>query len=237
MIVIPAVDILGGRAVQLVGGRPGTETVSLPDPISVARRWERLGAPALHVIDLDAAIGTGTNASAIDEIISGAAVPVQVGGGVRSDDRIRQLLDSGAARVIIGTKGLTDPIWLRRAASEHPGAVILAVDVRAGSVQLKGWQESSPLGIDELLDRIRGLPLASVLHTNVDVEGRVAGIDSDEVRDFILRCPHPVIASGGIKNMDDIILLDKLGAQAAVIGMALYKGEIDPRELWGGHEG
>lgn len=237
MIAIPAVDILGGRAVQLVGGRPGTERVSLPDPVSVARRWERLGAPALHVVDLDAAMGTGTNGTVVDEIIKGASVPVQVGGGVRSDERMRQLFDSGAARVIVGTKGLTDPIWLRRATSEHPGAVILAVDVRGGKVQLKGWQESSPLGIDELLERIRGLPLASVLHTNVDVEGRGAGIDPDEIRDFIVRCPRPVIASGGIKNIDDIILLAQLGAQAAIVGMALYKGEIDPKELWSGHEG
>ncbi len=238
MIVLPAVDILGGKVVQLVGGKPGTEKVVLPDPLEIARKWERLGAPGLHVVDLDAALGRGENLAAIKNIIGTLSIPVQVGGGIRSYEKVQSLIELGTDRVIVGTRALTDPDWMRRVAIDNPQKIVLAVDVGSGRILLKGWQESSQQRVEDLFEDIRNIPLAGVLHTNVDVEGRSAGIDAEEMGAFIRSCPHPVVASGGIKNMDDILLLAKLGAKAAIVGMALYKGDIDPASIWSGrHEG
>lgn len=233
MIVLPAVDILDGKVVQLVGGRPGTERVVLPDPLAVARRWERAGAPGLHVVDLDGALGKGSNLEMVKTIVKEVSIPVQVGGGIRTTEIVDTLIDLGAARVILGTRAITEPQWLKVVSVRNPGRTVLALDVRQGLVQLEGWRESSNRKIEELLEEIRNVPLASVLHTNVDVEGRGAGIDAGEMSGFIRSCPHPVIASGGIKNMDDIILLSDLGAHMAIVGMALYTGSIDPKEIWG----
>ena len=238
LIVLPAVDILGGKVVQLVGGKPGTEKVVLPDPLEVALRWERLGAPGVHVVDLDGALGRGENLESIESIIKGVSIPVQVGGGIRAMETIEAFVDWGADKVILGTRALTEPEWLVKVAADYPGRIVLALDMKEGKVQLKGWQESSPMRIEDLFERIRDIPLAGVLHTNVDVEGRGAGIDLEEMGAFIRSCPHPVVASGGIKNMDDILLLAKLGARAAIVGMALYTGDINPESIWGGkHEG
>lgn len=232
LIVLPAVDILGGRVVQLVGGKPGTEKIILPNPLEVARKWEKLGAPGVHVVDLDAALGRGENLEVIESIIKSLSIPVQVGGGMRSHEKIDALIGLGADRIIVGTRALTDPEWMRRVSIDNPRRIVLALDVRGGRIQLKGWQESSPLKVEDLFENIRNIPLAGVLHTNVDVEGRGAGIDAEEMRAFIRSCPHPVVASGGIKNMDDILLLADLGAKAAIVGMALYKGDIDLESIW-----
>jgi phosphoribosylformimino-5-aminoimidazole carboxamide ribotide isomerase len=238
LIVLPAVDILDGKVVQLVGGKPGTEKVVLPNPTEVARNWEKTGAPGLHVVDLDGALGRGENLETIERIIKMVSIPVQVGGGIRATETVDDIIGWGADKVIVGTKAVTEPGWMEEVATDYPRKIVLALDIKGGKVQLRGWQESSPLRIEDLFDKIREIPLASVLHTNVDVEGRGVGIDRKEMTAFILACPHPVVASGGIKNMDDILLLAKLGAQAAIVGMALYKGDIDPEKIWGGkHEG
>jgi len=238
LIILPAVDILDGKVVQLVGGKPGTEKVVLPNPIEVARRWEKAGAPGVHVVDLNGALGRGKNLETIERIIKRVSIPVQVGGGIRAMETVDDLIGWGADKVILGTRALTEPEWLEEVATNYPRRIVLALDMKGGRVQLKGWQESSPLRIEDLFEKIRNIPLASVLHTNVDVEGRGAGIDPEEMGAFIRSCPHSVVASGGIKNMDDILLLVKLGAQAAIVGMALYTGDINPGKIWGGgHEG
>jgi len=232
LIVIPAVDILDGKAVQLVGGTPGTEKVSLHDPAKVALEWEGRGAPGMHIVDLDAALGRGDNLRVIKEILATLSIPAQVGGGIRSSEKVGEILDAGAERVVVGTRGLTDHEWLSSIAQENPRRIVLAVDVRGGKVQIRGWQQSAGITIASILERIKDTPIAAVLHTNVDVEGRNEGIDAEEMREFIRLCPRPVIASGGIKNIEDIVVLRNLGAWAAVVGMALYTGGIDPSEIW-----
>jgi len=233
MMVLPAVDIMKGRVVQLVGGVPGTERVVLPDPLQMAMRWQEAGAPGLHLIDLDAALGVGSNLDVIEEICSRLDIPVQVGGGIRSSRLVGRLLESGANAVIVGTKGITDKEWLEEISLSHPGRVILALDVKEGEVQVKGWQESSGVGMAEIFERIADLPLAGVLHTNVDVEGKEKGIDIEAVSEFVERCPLPVIASGGISSIEDIQALDSLNIKAVVVGIALYTGRIRPERLWG----
>lgn len=232
MMVLPAVDILDGKVVQLVGGKPGTEQIVLPDPLEVALDWERKGAPMVHVVDLDGAFGRGGNPHLIRRMLESLRIPIQVGGGVRSSAIVDQYMAWGAARVIVGTKAITDTNWLREVAAQHPGRIVLALDVAKGQIQVKGWQESARLGLEQMFELIRPLPLAAVLHTDVDVEGRAQGINATEVRRFVERCPHKVIASGGIKGLEDVRALESLGAEAAVAGIALYTKRINPADIW-----
>ena len=232
MIVLPAVDILDGKVVQLVGGKPGTEQIVLPNPIEVAKDWERMGAPMIHVIDLDGALGKGGNPSMIKRMLETIKVPIQVGGGIRSTAMVNQYFEWGAQRIIVGTKAIMDINWLRNICADHPQRVILALDVARGEIQVKGWQESSRLTLDQIFSMIRDLPLAAVLHTDVDVEGLAQGINVRAVKSFVERCPHEVIASGGIKNLEDVKALGSIGVKCAVAGIALYTGKLSPTDLW-----
>lgn len=231
MIVIPAVDILGGRAVQLVGGKPGTEKISLPDPWNVAKDWENKGAKRLHIVDLDAAMGSGDNLSTISSIVDHTDVPVEVGGGIRTTEKAESLLELGVD-IVAGTRAVMDHKWLSGLANSYPGRVILALDVKEGRIQVKGWKESSPETLDDMLRNTSDLPLKGVLHTNVDVEGQNKGINIEETKNFRSMCPHPVIESGGISSRSDIDMLEEIGVEYAVVGMAIYTGAIKPEDIW-----
>jgi len=222
MIVVPAVDILDHRVVQLVGGVPGTERVVLPDPVAVAEGWEAEGARRLHVVDLDSALGKGHNAQAIRRIVQGAGIPVQVGGGIRC----------GADRVIAGTKGLKDPAWLREMSLKYPERMVLALDMKGGRIQTHGWKEDSPLELRNVFDSIAELPLAGVLFTNVDVEGQARGIDEGAVRSFVTECPHLTIVSGGVTDERDVQALERMGVREAVVGLSLYTGKLNHNAIW-----
>lgn len=236
MIVAPAVDLKGGRCVQLVGGRPEDERVSLPDPVAVARRWHDQGFPTLHVVDLDAALGSGDNAGIIRRIVDESGAEVQVGGGIRSDERVDALLLAGAKRLIIGTRALDEPDWLADLARRHPGTVIIALDTREGIILRKGWTEETGLQVEEYLPGLADLPLAGVLSTDVGREGRLEGIDRDGCTRVIEASPHPVWISGGVTTLDELDFLDASGAEGVVLGMAVYTGALDTEvlaERWG----
>jgi len=228
MLVIPAVDILDRKVVQLVGGIPGTEMVVIPDPVEAAGSWIEKGTKALHVVDLDGAFGKENNIPVIKKIIKRCDIPVNVGGGIRSEETIRELLDGGADKVIIGTKAVKDHDWLKDMASKFPDRLLLAMDTKGGKIAIGGWQEGSPVSVDEMFRVIKDLPLAGILNTNVDVEGKGKGIDEAQVRDFISRSPHPVTASGGVTTIDDVRKLDAAGAVAAVVGVSVYTGLLEP---------
>lgn len=232
MRIIPAVDILDHRVVQLVGGVPGTEQVTLPDPLTAAADWEAKGAKRLHIIDLDSALGRGHNAQAMRTIIERAKVPVQVGGGIRSTEVAEYFLDCGADRVIAGTKGLKDPAWLRTMSMKYPGRMVLALDMKCGRIQTHGWKEDSPLDLKEVFASIAELPLAGVLFTNVDVEGQGKGIDGRAVQDFVTRCPHLTIVSGGVTDERDVEALERMGVEEAVVGLSLYTGKLNHNAIW-----
>lgn len=236
MIVAPAVDLKGGRCVQLVGGRPEEERVSLPDPVSVAREWGERGFSVLHVVDLDAALGSGDNAAVVRRIVRDTEADVQVGGGIRSDERAADLLNAGARRLIVGTRAVDDPEWLARLATRRPGTVVIALDTRDGIVLRRGWTEATRLHVEEFLPALADIPLAAVLSTDVGREGRLQGIDRERCRRVVEASPHPVWISGGVTTMDELELLDDVGAAGVVLGMAVYTGALDPdalAERWG----
>lgn len=228
---VPAVDLRGGRCVQLVGGRPEEERVSLPDPVAVAQRWRGLGYRVLHVVDLDAALGSGDNLDLVKEIARSSPGELQVGGGVRDEARAASLLAAGADRVIVGTRAVDDPEWLAELARAHPGAIVVAADVRDGIVLRKGWAEASSLEILDFLGRLASLPLAGVLCTDVGREGRVEGIDRQGVSRVLEGSPHPVWISGGVTTLEELRFLRDGGAAGAVLGMALYTGALDANQV------
>jgi phosphoribosylformimino-5-aminoimidazole carboxamide ribotide isomerase len=232
MMVMPAVDILDHDVVQLVGGVPGTEQLILPNPLVVAQDWVSKGAPMLHVVDLDGAFSKGNNVQSIKRIITECRVPVEVGGGIRSIEVAEYLLDAGAKQVVVGTKAIREPEWLADLVERNPKRIVLALDVKGGKITVKGWQESAGISHEDMFRRIKDIPLAAVLHTDVDVEGRTQGINVDEVESFVDGCPHEVIASGGITGMNDLAELERIGVRSAVVGLALYTGKLNPIDVW-----
>jgi phosphoribosylformimino-5-aminoimidazole carboxamide ribotide isomerase len=235
MIAIPAVDLRAGRCVQLVGGDYAQERVRLDDPVEVAREWVRAGFARLHVVDLDAATGRGSNRALIGELLravareAGGAVPVQVGGGVREEEDIAALLDEGAAAVVVGTRAVEDEAWRETMALRYPGQLVLAADVRGRQVVTRGWSSTSTLEVGELVHDCAGLPLAALLVTAVQLEGRMEGTDLPLMEELAEQAAAPLLASGGVASADDLRALAHRGVAGAVLGMALYTGALDAR--------
>lgn len=227
MIAAPAVDLKGGRCVQLVGGRPDDERVSLPDPVAVARRWSERGFSTLHVVDLDAALGSGDNTALVERIVAESPAEVQVGGGIRSDERAGSLLRVGARRIVVGTRAIEEPDWLARLADRWPGRVTVALDTRDGMILRRGWTEETDLRVEDYLPGLADVPLGGVLSTDVGREGRLGGIDREGCTRVIEASPHPVWISGGITTIAELDFLERAGAAGVVLGMAVYTGAID----------
>ena len=230
MRIIPAVDVMDHQVVQLVGGKPGSQQIVMPDPMKVAQMWVDKGADYLHLVDLDGAFGKENNLAVFKRITKEIGVPTEIGGGIRDVDTIDDLVSAGVDRIIVGTKAVKEPDWLAEMADRHPGKIVLSMDTKEGRIAIKGWQESAQISIQDMFDRIRDLPLAAVLNTNVDVEGQRKGIDEDQATDFISRCPTRVIASGGVTTFDDAKILSSAGAEGAVVGLAIYTNIIKPWE-------
>jgi phosphoribosylformimino-5-aminoimidazole carboxamide ribotide isomerase len=227
MIVFAAIDLQQGEVVQLEGGRAEATRVRWNDPVAVAEKWVAAGFRALHVIDLDAARGAGSNQHLVEAIIASTAVPVQVGGGMRDEIAIERMLETGAARVIVGTRAIEDPDWRRRAANRFPDKLVLAADVRGERIVTRGWTSETSLHWRDVMQDIAGDPLAAVLVTDVSREGLLKGSDIDLFEAICETARHPVYAAGGIAGDADVIRLREIGAAGAVLGMALYTGQID----------
>ena len=233
MIAIPAVDLRDGKCVQLVGGEYADERVRLDDPLSVAREWARLGFQRLHLVDLDAATGRGSNRDVVREIIRDGALDVQVGGGVRDADAVEQLLDEGASAVVVGTRALEHPEWLEEMAHRFPGELVVAADVKQRQVVTRGWRHATGRVVLDVVEELNDLPLAGLLVTAVHKEGRLEGTDLFLMEDVAESSRFPVYASGGITTMHDLRTLEDRGIAGAIVGMALYTGALDPRAVVG----
>ncbi len=233
MIAIPAVDIREGACVQLVGGSYDAERIRIPDPAGVARAWTDAGFTRLHVVDLDAATGRGSNDRIVRDLIGLTDILVQVGGGLRSEDAIARLLEDGAEYVVVGTRAIEEPEWLHGIATQFPGEIIVAADVRERRVVTHGWEKTQRRDVLDVIEDLNDSPLAAVLVTAVHMEGQMRGTDLFLMEDVAEQSDWPVIASGGIATMNDLRALADRGIAGAVIGMALYTGALDARAVAG----
>ncbi|HJO03679.1 MAG TPA: 1-(5-phosphoribosyl)-5-[(5-phosphoribosylamino)methylideneamino] imidazole-4-carboxamide isomerase [Acidobacteriota bacterium] len=235
MIVHAAIDLLDSEVVQLVQGDPARERLRLSDAVQVAQDWMASGAPALHVIDLDAALGRGGNGDLLEALLGIAQVPVQVGGGVRSRADVERWSRAGATRVVVGTRAVRDPEWLAAIVASHPDFVVLAADVRAGLVVVDGWQSDTRSSPSDLLRACEDLALAAVLVTDVGREGTLSGVDVELFETLAAKTRHPLIAAGSITTMDDLDRLQEAGVAEAVVGTSLYTGAISVEQLRGAY--
>jgi phosphoribosylformimino-5-aminoimidazole carboxamide ribotide isomerase len=226
MIAVPAIDLRDGACVQLVGGDYRAERVRWPDPVAVAEGWRAAGFTRLHLVDLDRATDRGDHRELIARIARIEGLAVQVGGGLRTDDAVAEVLQWGATSAVVGTRAIEDPAWLDRVARRWAGQVVLAADVRGRRLATRGWAESAATDLDDLWPRLEDLPLAGVLVTAIHLEGRLNGPDLPLIAAAVAATRHPIQASGGIARLEDLDQLRRAGAAKAIIGMALYTGHL-----------
>jgi phosphoribosylformimino-5-aminoimidazole carboxamide ribotide isomerase len=231
--IIPAIDLRGGQVVNLVQGDYDRETVFGSDAGGTAERFCAQGASRIHVVDLDGARdGSAANEPALHDIVAAAGdVPVQLGGGVRSLERIEALLSLGVDRVILGTAVLEDPDLVRTAAVRFPSRVILGLDARDGKLAVRGWLETADVSVDAAIALFDALPLGAVLHTDIQRDGMLRGPAVQPTARLAGLTRHPVIASGGVSSVDDLLELARTRVIAgAIVGRALYTGAVDLKQ-------
>jgi phosphoribosylformimino-5-aminoimidazole carboxamide ribotide isomerase len=227
--VIPAIDLRAGRVVRLEQGDYSRETVYDAQPGAAAARLAACSPPRIHVVDLDGAReGRPRNLPALQAIIREAApVPVQVGGGVRSIECVEERFGLGADRVVIGTAALENPELLREAAQRFPGRMVLGLDARDGRVATHGWQRTGELSAERVLERFAELGLAAVVHTDIGRDGMLRGPNVEATLKLASSTPFPVIASGGVGSLEDLLALARTRVIAgAIVGRALYSGAV-----------
>jgi len=222
--VIPAVDVQDGEVVQLVAGERGTEK-RYGEPRAAADQWLDQGAETLHLVDLDGAFeGERVNSAAFETIIDSADVDLQLGGGIRTAADAFELLDMGLDRVILGTAAVETPEIVGEISEQYPGTVMVSLDAKDGEVVVSGWTESTGLDPAEAAGRYEDLGAGAILFTNVDVEGQLEGVDTELVSRVCEAVEVPVVASGGVATINDVLALKEAGAAAVVVGTALYEG-------------
>ena len=233
MVVIPAIDLFGGRCVRLVKGDYGNPTVYSDDPLEVMDEFVQARAEHLHVVDLDAARGTGDNRAMIESIVRRHDLKVQVAGGVRSAEAVDHWIDAGAHAVVMGTAAVRDPRLLERCARSHPARILTALDVRDEKAAVSGWTETEPVMMGSLLSRWDRLPLGGVILTCIDRDGTLSGPDLVTLARARSMTGLPVQYSGGVSSLDDIAKVAVAGAHAVILGKALYEGRIALDQVFG----
>lgn len=227
MLIIPAIDLRRGKCVRLLRGEPDKETVYFDDPVAVARHWEQLGAAFLHVVDLDGAFeGRPAQMELVKRIAQSVAVPVEIGGGIRDWDTVNAYLQTGLNRVILGTKALQSVEWLAELCRAYPGRIVAGVDATGGMVAVKGWLEVSEITTLELAAKLRGIGLRAAIFTDISRDGTLEGPNLEATREFAEHIEAPVIASGGIGNLDHVRALARLPIEGMIIGRALYSNAV-----------
>lgn len=228
MEVIPAIDIRDGRCVRLEQGDYGRETVFGEDPVAEAVRWASMGARRIHVVDLDGARdGRQANAEIVRRIVLNVGSSVQTGGGIRDIETLRSTLDSGVNRVVLGTAAVEDRAMLREAIATAREQLIVSVDARMGRVSTKGWTAETDLDALEWIGRLYDLGVERIVYTDIDRDGVRNGPNFQMYERLSASSSIAVIAAGGIGSVDDLQRLDAIGVEGAIIGRALYTGEID----------
>lgn len=234
MILYPAIDLKDGRCVRLLKGAMDQVTVFNDDPADQARKFAADGFAWLHVVDLDGAVeGRSVNRAAVEAILKTAAIPVQVGGGVRTFEAVEEWIEAGVSRVMLGTAAVRDPDLVKLAAAAFPEQIAVAVDIRDGCVAVGGWVETSELNPTDLARRFEDAGVAALIVTDIGRDGTLSGVNVEEIGALADAVTIPVIASGGVADVNDIHRLKaRKGTPiaGAVLGKALYTGALDPAE-------
>ncbi len=232
MRIYPAIDLRGGQCVRLRQGDYAQETVFGADPAAMARQWVAQGAEYLHVVDLDGAReGRPVNGDSICAIVAAAGVPVQLGGGLRSEEHIAEALGWGVERVILGTRALRAPAWFEGVCRRFPGKVVAGIDAKNGRVATEGWLSVSDVSALELAQRLADWPVAAIVYTDISRDGMLAGPNIAGLAEMAAAVPLPVIASGGVTTLDDIRQLAHLKLAGCIVGRALYEGKLNLQEV------
>ncbi|MBB5077170.1 bifunctional 1-(5-phosphoribosyl)-5-((5-phosphoribosylamino)methylideneamino)imidazole-4-carboxamide isomerase/phosphoribosylanthranilate isomerase PriA [Nonomuraea endophytica] len=223
LVLLPAVDVVGGQAVRLVQGEAGTET-GYGDPLAAALAWQEAGAEWIHLVDLDAAFGRGSNHAQIAEVIERLEVNVELSGGIRDDESLKAALATGCRRVNIGTAALENPDWCRKIIAEHGDKIAVGLDVRGTTIATRGWTKEAG-DLWQTLERLEADGCPRYVVTDVTKDGTLRGPNLELLREFCSRTERPVVASGGVSSLDDLVALSGLvsqGLEGAIVGRALY---------------
>ncbi|MHB1528140.1 MAG: 1-(5-phosphoribosyl)-5-[(5-phosphoribosylamino)methylideneamino]imidazole-4-carboxamide isomerase [Acidiferrobacteraceae bacterium] len=231
MLLIPAIDLKDGKCVRLRQGRMEDDTVFSDDPLAIAARWVQAGARRLHIVDLNGAFaGKPVNAEVVHEIARTCGIPVQVGGGIRSGETVQAYLDAGVRYVILGTKAVNMPHFVGDMCAEFPGHILVGLDARDGKVATDGWSKLSGHDVVDLARRYQDDGVEAIIYTDIGRDGMMTGVNVEATRRLADGISIPVIASGGITNLDDIRGLcgiEEVGVIGAITGRAIYEGRLD----------
>lgn len=234
MEIYPAIDLLEGRCVRLYQGDYDRSQVFHDNPADIARQWTNQGATWLHVVDLDGAkAGKPVNLEAIAAIVQAVSVPIQVGGGLRDRASVVQLLNLGVQRVILGTVAVEQPQLVSNLCEEFPARIAVGIDARDGKVATRGWLKTSEVLATDLAQQMQHLGAAAIIYTDIDRDGTLAGPNLDALRALATSLSIPVIASGGVSSITDLLsllALEPLGVTGAIVGRALYTGDISLKQ-------
>lgn len=223
MKVIAAVDIMGGSVVRLVKGDPANKTVYSSDPVETAKKWEAAGADMLHIVDLDAAFASGSNAELTARIAGAVRIPVQVAGGVRSPGKAEEML-AKASRVVLGTMAYSDPEAVRKLAKTNPGRIVISIDQVGGKVMVKGWKESTGTKVADAISQFASMGVDEFLLTSIERDGTLQGPDVRTLAEAAISAR--IIASGGIASVQDIVKVRSAGCSSVILGKAMYDGRV-----------
>ena len=231
MEVIPAIDIRQGKCVRLYQGDYSQETIFSDDPMNTALEWQSLGAPRLHIVDLDgAASGKPSNLDIIKQIASAVLIPVQLGGGIRQLETVEQLLKAGIERIILGTAAVEDQKLIEEACHRFSESIIIGIDALEGYIAIHGWQQQTELKAVEFAKSMTRLGVKRFIYTDISRDGTLTEPNFATIFELVDTIRLPIIASGGISSLNQLKVLKQLGVEAAIVGKALYTGDIDLKQ-------
>lgn len=231
MIIFPAIDIRGGKCVRLFKGDFQQETVFSDSPADMARKWQAQGAEYLHLVDLDGALaGSSQNLSAIEEILKVVDIPTELGGGIRSMEQIDKLLAMGITRVILGSVAVKNPDLVREACAKYGERIVVGIDAKDGIVAVEGWGESGNIGVVELAKKMKDAGVKTIIYTDISRDGTLSGVNVEATVKLAQESGVKIVASGGVKSLDDINALKKqeaVGIEGVIAGKSIYMGTLD----------
>lgn len=231
MIIIPAIDLKEGQCVRLRQGIMEDSTVYSDNPVEVAKRWEHMGADIIHVVDLDGAIaGKPVNHKIIKDITESVDIRIQVGGGIRDLKTVEEYINIGVYRIVLGTIAVKNPLLVEDACNSYPGQIAVGIDAKDGMVAIKGWTEKTEEKATEFATELEDLGVSIIIYTDISRDGMLTGPNISAVKEMAMSLSIPIIASGGVSSIDDLLALHALedfGVEGAIVGKALYTGDID----------